>query len=167
MTTGTERSSGIEVRPAEPGDAARVAEIYLTAFHGTYDFPLAHTDDQVRQWIADFVIPSGDAFVGTLDGRLVGMAVIRPGDLDQLYVAPEAQGRGVGSRLVELAKRRSPDGLGLYTFQVNARARRFYEARGFVADAFGDGTGNEERQPDVHYRWRPGGEGEGAPGERG
>ena len=145
----------LEIRPAEPADAADVAEVYLSAFRATYDFPLVHTDEQVRAWIRELVIPSGDAWVAAIDGRIVGMAVIRPGDLDQLYVAPDAQGRGVGRRLVEHAKRLSPDGLGLYTFQVNERARRFYERNGFVADAFGDGSGNEERQPDVHYRWAP------------
>ena len=148
-------SPPLEIRPAGPADAASVADVYLSAFHATYDFPLAHTDEQVRAWIRDLVIPSGGAWVATINGRVVAMTVIRPGDLDQLYVAPDAQGRGVGRRLVEHAKRLSPDGLGLYTFQVNERARRFYERNGFVADAFGDGSGNEERQPDVHYRWTP------------
>ena len=41
----------------------------------------------------------------------------------------------------------------LWTFQDNARARRFYEARGFVAEEFTDGAGNEEKTPDVRYVW--------------
>jgi hypothetical protein len=48
-----------------------------------------------------------------------------------------------------------PHGLALYTFQVNGRARRFYERHGFAATWFGDGSANEERQPDVRYEWRP------------
>ena len=35
------------------------------------------------------------------------------------------------------------------------RARHFYEARGFEAIAFGNGSHNEERCPDVLYEWRP------------
>ena len=35
------------------------------------------------------------------------------------------------------------------------RARHFYEARGFEAIAFGDGSHNEERCPDILYEWRP------------
>jgi len=50
---------------------------------------------------------------------------------------------------------RSPGGLTLDTFQVNARARRFYERNGFRIDALGDGTSNEAGQPDVRYVWRP------------
>ena len=61
----------------------------------------------------------------------------------------------VTQELMALAKERRPDGLELYTFQINERARRFYEHHGFVVAALGDGTGNEEGQPDVLYRWRP------------
>jgi hypothetical protein len=56
---------------------------------------------------------------------------------------------------VALAKERSPGGLGLWAFQVNKPARRFYERHGFVAVTFTDGSGNEEREPDVRYEWRP------------
>jgi len=128
----------VKVRPAGLEDAAGIAGVYLSAFHATYDFPLAHTDEQVRAWIRYILLPSGECWVATVGGDVVGMLVVRPGDLDQLYVAPGFQGRGVGSRLVELAKSESPDGLGLYTFQVNARARAFYERRRFVADRFGE-----------------------------
>jgi len=41
------------------------------------------------------------------------------------------------------------------TLEANQRARAFYERRGFRAIAFGDGSGNEERCPDVLYEWRP------------
>ena len=56
---------------------------------------------------------------------------------------------------VELAKQRRPEGLGLYTFQVNNRARAFYERRGFTIERFGEGEGNEEHQPDMRYVWKP------------
>ena len=35
------------------------------------------------------------------------------------------------------------------------RSPRFYEARGFVASEFNDGSRNEEREPDVRYVWLP------------
>lgn len=40
--------------------------------------------------------------------------------------------------------------------QVNESARRFYERHDFVAAEYTDGHGNEEREPDVRYVWRPG-----------
>jgi len=75
--------------------------------------------------------------------------------VDQLYVAPGWTAHGIGSRLIGLAQSRRPNGLDLYTFQVNRGARRFYERHGFVEVASGDGSQNEERQPDVRYAWMP------------
>ena len=45
-------------------------------------------------------------------------------------------------------------GLELWTFQINATAQRFYERHGFVAVDRTDGSANEEREPDIRYRWR-------------
>ena len=76
--------------------------------------------------------------------------------VQQLYILPGYQGIGIGSALLALAKVRRPGGLRLYAFQRNARARAFYERRAFVAIAFGDGSGNEEGEPDVLYEWNGG-----------
>ncbi|CAA9412428.1 MAG: hypothetical protein AVDCRST_MAG35-1509, partial [uncultured Quadrisphaera sp.] len=46
-------------------------------------------------------------------------------------------------------------GLALWTFASNVAAQRFYERHGFVAGDRTDGSGNEERAPDVRYAWRP------------
>ncbi len=138
-----------------PADAGAVADVYLASFTSTYDFPLAHTDEQVRDWLAHVVVPQQETWVAEDDGRVVAMMVLDGEGIDQLYVEPAWHRRGIGSQLVELAKSRRPGGLKLYTFQVNDRARRFYEHRGFVVAALGDGSDNEERQPDVRYEWRP------------
>jgi ribosomal protein S18 acetylase RimI-like enzyme len=54
---------------------------------------------------------------------------------------------------VALAKELRPAGLQLWTFQVNTPACRFYERHGFVEAGRTDGSGNEEREPDVRYSW--------------
>jgi GNAT superfamily N-acetyltransferase len=145
----------IAVRRAGPADAAAVADVYLASFRTALPaVRLVHSDDQVRAWIRDRVIPE-DTWVA-LDGtEIVGMMALSPGWVDQLYVAPNRLGEGIGGRLLDLAKRRSGGPLELWTFQVNARARRFYERNGFVALEETDGSGNEEREPDVRYRWDP------------
>jgi len=45
------------------------------------------------------------------------------------------------------------DAAALIQFQRNARARRFYEARGFRLIEETDGARNEEREPDARYLW--------------
>jgi GNAT superfamily N-acetyltransferase len=142
----------ITLRRATADDAAAVAEVFLGSFHATYAFPLAHTDDEVRGWIRDVLIPTSEVWVADDDGAVVALMAVGPGELDQLYVAPDRLGEGIGRRLVDLAKERSPAGLSLWTFQVNERARRFYERNGFRAMEFTDDR-NEERQPDVRYEW--------------
>jgi GNAT superfamily N-acetyltransferase len=144
----------IEVRRAAGDDAAAVAAVFLDSFHATYEFPLAHTDDEVRGWIRDRLIPEHEVWVATDEGRVVALLALAPGWIEQLYVAPDRLGQGIGGRLVALAKARQPDALQLWTFQVNGRARRFYEHHGFVPVEQTDGSGNEERQPDVRYAWQ-------------
>lgn len=57
---------------------------------------------------------------------------------------------------LELARSELPPPIRLYTFQCNQPARIFFERRGFGAIAFGDGSGNEEKCPDILYEWQPG-----------
>ena len=148
----------IEIRPATVEDATRIAEVWLSSWRATFDFEPAHPDEDVRRWVREELLVEAEDWVATdpSDGDSV-IALLGLSDtmVEQLYVRPDRIGRGVGRALLELAKRRRPDGLDLYCFAANHRARRFYERNGFEAVAFGDGSGNEERQPDVLYRWRP------------
>lgn len=153
----TDGPLGIVVRRANDADATAIADVWLAAFDATYDFAAAHTDDEVRDWTRLELLRDTETWVAeSADGRVVGFMSLTDDMLEQLYIRPEWTGRGTGGRLVALAKTLRPDGLDLYTFQVNAGARRFYERHAFVAVAFGDGSANEERQPDVRYRWTPG-----------
>jgi GNAT superfamily N-acetyltransferase len=73
--------------------------------------------------------------------------------VEQLYLAPGCYRQGIGTALLAIAKHHSPNELLLFCFQRNSRARAFYEANGFTAVRFGDGSDNEEREPDIEYVW--------------
>ena len=73
--------------------------------------------------------------------------------LDHLYLLPGQYRRGIGSMLLDKAKSLSNGRMQLYAFQRNARARAFYEHHGFKAIESGDGSENEENEPDVLYEW--------------
>ena len=113
----------------------------------------------MRDWIPGALIASGRTTVAVVDGQVVGFLSVsndaRGSWIDQLYLLPEWTGRGLGSELLELARGQLPAPIRLRTFQANQGARRFYERHGFRAAAFGDGSGNEERCPDVLYEWAP------------
>ena len=88
-----------------------------------------------------------------MDGGLIGFIALCEGWIDQFYVLPARQRQGVGEALLDIAKTVFPE-LHLWTFQRNAPARRFYEKRGFAVMEQTDGHRNEEREPDILYRWR-------------
>jgi GNAT superfamily N-acetyltransferase len=150
-------TDGVSVRRAGVGDAGAVAEVWLRSFAAALPgVKRAHTDDEVRWWKREIVLPEQETWVATTaEEAIVGMLVLDGGELEQLYLEPAWRGRGVGDRLVALAKERCPGGLGLWTFQVNESARRFYRRHGFVQVDRTDGGRNEEREPDVRYVWQP------------
>jgi GNAT superfamily N-acetyltransferase len=86
-------------------------------------------------------------------GEAIGYIGFRPDFVEHLFVRPSSQGQGVGLALLERAKQAAVE-LSLWTFQQNLRARRFYETHGFVVVVETDGQDNEEKLPDVLYRWR-------------
>ena len=144
----------VTLRRACPGDAPAVAETHLTSRrYGQPYLPEVHTDAETHQWVAKVMLPQQEVWIAEVAGEVAGFAALHEGWLEHLYIAPAYQGRGLGSSLLELAMSRNPGGLQLFTFQRNERARRFYEGRGFVAEWFGDGSENEEGEPDVRYRW--------------
>jgi len=71
------------------------------------------------------------------------------------HIFAHPPGRGVGSALLQQAKERRPGGFRPWVFQRNEGARRFYERHGLRLAALTDGAGNEEREPDARYEWRP------------
>ncbi len=146
----------VVLRRAEADDASAIADVWLRSYAAALPtVRRAHTDDEVRGWIAAVVVPSRETWIAVADKRVVGLLVLDGDDVDQLYLDPAWRGRGLGDRFVALAKRRHPAGLELWTFQVNGPARRFYERHGFVAIRETDGSLNEEHEPDVRYVWRP------------
>jgi GNAT superfamily N-acetyltransferase len=146
----------IEIRRAEARDAGGIGDVWLSSWRVTFDFGPSHPDDDVRRWLATELVPRHETWVAVEpSGTVIALMALSEDMIEQLYVAPAWIGRGLGKRLVALAKERRPVGLDLYCFAVNTNARRFYERSGFEPIAFGDGSHNEERQPDVRYAWRP------------
>ncbi|MFF5210324.1 GNAT family N-acetyltransferase [Streptosporangium sp. NPDC000396] len=142
------------IRRAVPGDADRITEVFLAARGRMAYLPRLHTDEETAAWITGVVIPRHEVWVAEPHGRVAGFAALSDEWLEHLYVAPDAQGLGLGSALLAQAKKVRPSLLSLYVFQQNTGARRFYERHGFVLTALGDGGDNEERLPDARYRWR-------------
>lgn len=134
-------------------DAHAVAVVHRASFDDRLPWLAGLHTPSEDDWFFREVVFAQAAVWGTFDGAdLVGVLAVRPGWIDQLYVLPDHQGRGIGSALLEVAQAGATQ-LDLWTFQRNAPARRFYERHGFVAVELTDGSANDEREPDVRYRW--------------
>jgi hypothetical protein len=130
-----------------------VAQVYLTARRAAHPLipALVHSAPEVREWLAD-VVRAAEVWVAETGNEIVAMMALDGASVEHLYVLPGYQGRGLGGRLLDIAKSSRPT-LSLFTFQSNHPARAFYEKRGFRAVEWRDGRGNEERSPDVRYEW--------------
>ncbi len=113
---------------------------------------MVHSDAEVLVWFCDHVMTEMDVWVACRGSAIIAMMVIDGDWIEQLYVNPSQTDRGLGSALVEHAKALGTNRLELWTFVSNVRAQRFYERHGFVEIDRTNGD-NEERQPDIRYRW--------------
>jgi GNAT superfamily N-acetyltransferase len=145
----------IILRRAGAADASAIAELFLASRRDALPYLRnAHTDAEVREWVPTVMMKRTDVWVAEIGGAVVGFLSLAGDHVDHLYLLPGFYGRGIGSLLLDKAKELSPRRLRLFTFQRNARARAFYEARGCVAIELTDGSQNEEHEPDALYEWR-------------
>ncbi|WP_027522843.1 GNAT family N-acetyltransferase [Bradyrhizobium sp. Ec3.3] len=135
-------------------DMDAAARVHRVAFDHAMPWLVGlHTPDEDRWFYREGVFATCRLWGRFDDDALSGIIAFRDGWIEQLYVLPDAQGHGVGSELLDVAKS-AFEQLQLWTFQRNARARRFYEFRGFELVEETDGTRNEEKEPDARYVWR-------------
>lgn len=144
------------LRDATPADADQLTALHLLARSAAMPWLVSPYDRATtRRWMEHVVLTGQRVRTAHRAERLVGFAALHEAWLEQLYVHPDEQDRGVGRALVHDAKRISPAGLSLRVFTRNTRARRFYEAAGFTLSEQTDGSDNEEREPDCTYVWSP------------
>jgi ribosomal protein S18 acetylase RimI-like enzyme len=151
----TAAAPAVTIRRATVDEAHIVADVYLASRRAAAPYVprTIHSTEEVHTWFAKTVLVEHEVWIAEVGGRIVAVMVLRGESVDQLYVLRADQRRGIGSQLLAQAKRLRRV-LRLYAFQSNEPARAFYEKHGFTAVAFGDGTGNEEGEPDVLYEWR-------------
>jgi GNAT superfamily N-acetyltransferase len=136
-------------------ETATVAALFLAARRAAMPgLRVARSEAETQEWMREVVFPRRSIRIAQIDDEIVGFAARDGAWLEHLYVRPGWTGRGIGSELLNVMineARAVTSTLRLYTFQRNEGARRFYERHGFTAVAFGDGSGNEEGEPDIRY----------------
>lgn len=164
-------SADPRIRLAVPGDAEALGTIEAASYLATYrgimpDSVLARVQaerltERVRARLtaaAEVAAAAADdprrMWVIEADGAIAGYAITEPGsdmflpppdgagELESLYLHPDAIGRGLGWTLLRHAVDdlvdRGFDPIILWAFEANARARRFYERAGWILDVTGE-----------------------------
>ena len=146
---------GLTIRPVEATDTQAVGDVFFSALAGMTYLPELYTDDETRTFIRDVLLPNNEVWVAEDAGRVIGFVGLGDDVIRHLWVHSDHQNRGAGTALLALAKERRAGGLQLRVFQQNVGARRLYERSGFTLTGLADGSGNEEREPEAFYEWRP------------
>lgn len=142
------------IRRATSPDADAIAAISTAARHAAMPaIRWPHTAEEDRAWVADILLPGEEVWVAEEDGNVLGFLALHDNWLNHLYLRPGHWRQGIGTALIAHAKARRPTGLQLWCFQVNTRARAFYEHHDFTISRGTGGAGNAEREPDVLYIW--------------
>ena len=145
------------LRQATVDDAEAIAQIYFASYRQLTFLPMLHDVDSYRWYVANRMLKEWTVTVAEDDSGIVSFLGLHGEEVGHFYTSPDHIGQGAGTKLMQMVQASGIAALELWCFQANARARRFYETRGFRAIRFTDGADNEERTPDVRYRWeRPG-----------
>jgi GNAT superfamily N-acetyltransferase len=145
----------LTLRPALAVDLPQVAAVHIAARDAAYpSMPRTlHPPREVMAWVASWDLSVFSVWGAFSGEELVGYARFDDVWLDDLYVVPEAQGAGVGSALLDVVKAERRAGFRLWVFESNQPARGFYRAHGLVELEHTDGSGNEEKEPDLVMAW--------------
>ncbi len=138
-------AEALTIRRAREEDADAVGRVHRGAIR---ELARGHyTDEQIEAWSGPRpaghfakVIGAKEFYVAEEGGEVVGFGSLDAGacEVDAVYVAPSAAGRGVGMRLLLAVEERARE-LGLKSLRVSAslNAVGFYERAGFELRAAG------------------------------
>ena len=143
------------IRPARTDEYDEIARVWMdswvsTGLEDASNFLLAKLRARIRIEVEN----GWSLFVADDGGALAAMLALHLPDfyLDQLFVAPEYQGRNLGRRLLAFTRQRLPDEIQLRCVRENVKAWRWYEREGFVLEkeAADPMTGFVMK----YYRWK-------------
>ena len=140
------------LRAAGPSDAGAVGMILSEFVDKTPWMPRIHSRAQDLAHASD-MIALGWVTLAEDAGNVAAFAARNAHELNALYVAQHARGKGIGAALLREAQAHVPM-LVLWTFQANVGAQRFYLRHGFHEVGRTDGARNDERLPDIRFEWQ-------------
>lgn len=136
-----------------PKYAKEIVTLWRRAFVQALGIEPIHSVESQLYFLTNILPHSHDIWVVlTLESKQpVAFMAMDRNEINQLYVAPEFQRKGIGRLLVEEAQARSGGELSLRTFQINYNAIEFYRRLGFTEHE--GNSDNEEGLEDIVFCW--------------
>ena len=148
-------AANIAIRPAREDEFDEITRVWMASWESTgLSVAGDSTFEELRARIPLEIAAGWRLFVADADGKVAALLAVRLEDhhLDQLFVSPEFQGRGLGAQLLDFARSLMPREIWLRTSTGNVKARAWYEREGFVRERVEDRP--EWSLPRAYYRWR-------------
>jgi GNAT superfamily N-acetyltransferase len=139
----------IAIRPYADDDFDAVTSLWLRSWRSA-GVPGRVTLEELRERWPDELADGWIVHVATADQTILGFLAYREDTLEQLFIAPASQGRGIGKQLLDFAKAQMPGGFRLHT-AAQSRAGRFYEREGLLRGK--TSTHRRHGHRIVHYSW--------------
>ena len=143
------------IRPARADEYDEVARVWMESW---VSVGLEEASDsllaKLRARVPMEIEKGWSLYVADDNGRLAAMLAMHVSDcyLDQLFVAPEYQGDGLGRHLLAFTRQHLPDEIWLRCVRENEKAWRWYEREGFVFEK--EQVDSTSGRVMKYYRWR-------------
>ncbi len=143
------KTLSIDIRRAEPRDAEAIADVHHEAWQGAYAGIIPHRaltamiSRRGSAWWSNAIRRAASVLVVELDGEIVGYATLgrnrarelpQQGEIYELYLKPEYQGVGLGTRLFRAARDKLAShglkGMVVWALEENDNALGFYAGTG-------------------------------------
>ena len=131
---GEERT--IMIERVDPSNVHLAGRIHSTAWKESHrsfcrpDFIESHTPERQTEYLRN-KLNSGSSVYMLTDGEPVGIISVTGSLIEDLYVLPDFQNRGYGTRLLRYAMKQCAGVPTLWILENNERAGRLYRRMGF------------------------------------
>ena len=131
------RSAAVSVVPVDGSNLDRAAAVHSAAWQASHrafcspDFIALHSPAHQRAYLAEKIAGGSRVFLLAAE-RPVGIVSVTGSLIEDLYILPEEQNKGLGSFLLRFAMRQCAGMPTLWILENNAGAERLYRRMGFA-----------------------------------
>ena len=127
-----------EIVPGGTEDLSAAGRVHAESWQDSHrafcdaDFVAAHTPERQTRYLADKLARGSRLFLLQTGGRVAGIVTLTGSLIEDLYILPQFQNRGLGTALLRYAIARCDGDPVLWLLENNVRAESLYRREGFA-----------------------------------